>query len=65
MHAYSDRLVELHFLRCELIGEPAPQLGQQMQWAARAELSQLPFPPADVELIRILTRRTEVLRYDS
>ena len=55
VHAYSDRSVELHFLRCKLIGEPAPQLGQQMQWAARADLSQLSFPPADLELIRLLT----------
>lgn len=55
VHAYSDRLIELHFLRGELIGEPAPQLGQQMRWAARGELIQLPFPPADEALIRILT----------
>ena len=55
VHAYSDRAVELHFLRCELIGEPVPQMGQQMQWAARADLSRLPFPPADAELIRTLT----------
>jgi mutator protein MutT len=57
VHAYSDRLVELHFLRCELVGEPVPQMGQQMQWAARADLSQLPFPAADAELIRLLTRQ--------
>jgi mutator protein MutT len=54
VHAYAERPVELHFLRCELIGEPAPQLGQQMQWAARADLSRLTFPPADVELIELL-----------
>ena len=54
VHAYSGRSVELHFLRCELFGEPAPQLGQQMRWAARADLSQLTFPPADVELIQKL-----------
>jgi mutator protein MutT len=54
VHDYSERSVELHFLRCELIGEPAPLLGQQMQWAARAELRQLAFPPADVKLIELL-----------
>ena len=54
VHAYSERSVELHFLRCELIGEPAPQLGQQIRWAARADLSQLTFPSADVELIQKL-----------
>ena len=57
VHAYPDRSVELHFLRCELTGEPAPQQGQQMQWVARADLVRLPFPPADVELIRLLTRQ--------
>jgi mutator protein MutT len=37
--------------------EPTPQQGQEMQWAARADLSHLPFPPADVELILELTRQ--------
>ena len=54
VHAYLERPVELHFLRCELIGEPAPQLGQQMRWATPADLSQLRFPPADVALIELL-----------
>ncbi len=54
-HTYPDRSVELHFLKCELLGEPAPQMGQQMSWAGREELERLAFPPADAELIRILT----------
>ena len=49
-----ERLVELHFLRCELLGAPAPQLGQEMRWVARDELGALRFPPADAELIRLL-----------
>jgi 8-oxo-dGTP diphosphatase len=53
-HAYPDRLVELHFLRCEVGGAPAPQLGQEMRWVAREELASLAFPPADAELIRLL-----------
>jgi mutator protein MutT len=53
-HAYSERRVELHFLRCDLLGDPSPQLGQQMQWVPRRELARLDFPPADAELIRIL-----------
>jgi 8-oxo-dGTP diphosphatase len=53
-HAYPDRRVELHFLRCELEGEPRPQLGQQMRWVPREELAALEFPPADAELIRLL-----------
>jgi 8-oxo-dGTP diphosphatase len=54
-HAYPDRQVELHFLRCEVGGMPAPQLGQEMRWVAREELASLSFPPADTELIRMLS----------
>ena len=54
-HEYPDRAVELHFFRCELRGDPVPQLGQEMRWASRAELRQLEFPPADTELIRQLS----------
>jgi 8-oxo-dGTP diphosphatase len=53
-HAYPDRRVELHFLRCELVGAPVPQQGQEMRWVPRGELPLLPFPPADAELIRLL-----------
>jgi 8-oxo-dGTP diphosphatase len=53
-HAYPDRLVELHFFRCDLGGVPAPQLGQEMRWVARGDLATLAFPPADAELIRLL-----------
>jgi 8-oxo-dGTP diphosphatase len=56
-HAYPDRLVELHFLRCELRGTPVPQQGQELRWVAREELAALDFPPADAELIRMLTAR--------
>ena len=56
--AYPDRHVELHFLRCELEGEPRPQLGQEMRWVPREDLATLEFPPADAELIRLLTRKT-------
>ena len=58
LHEYADRSVELHFLKCELLGKPRPQLGQAMSWVARDELASLPFPPADLELIRLLTGRT-------
>jgi mutator protein MutT len=54
-HAYPERSVELHFMRCEIAGEPAPQLGQEMRWVDRRELAALEFPPADKELIEILT----------
>ena len=54
-HTYTERRVELHFLRCEMRGEPAPQQGQAMRWVPRHELAALRFPPADEELIRQLT----------
>jgi len=56
-HTYPDRRVELHFLRCELNGEPRPQVGQEMRWVSREELATLEFPPADAELIRLLLVR--------
>jgi mutator protein MutT len=55
-HDYPDRRVELHFLACRLLGAPAPLLGQEMQWVARAELRTLRFPPADDELIATLVK---------
>ena len=56
-HAYPDCAVELHFLRCELLGDPRPQVGQEMRWVARSELGALRFPPADGELIRRLSEQ--------
>ncbi len=53
-HSYPERRVELHFIRCDLVGEPRPLVGQEMRWVPRAELASLEFPPADAELIRIL-----------
>lgn len=54
-HEYADRHVELHFLRCTVSGTPSPQLGQDMRWVRREDLVTLQFPPADEELIRLLT----------
>jgi hypothetical protein len=54
-HDYPERRIELHFIRCGLLGEPAPQLGQEMRWTPREELTALEFPAADAELIRLLT----------
>jgi mutator protein MutT len=55
-HAYIDRTVTLYFYRCGLIGNPRPVLGQEMRWVDRDVLRTLGFPPADEELIRILTQ---------
>jgi len=54
-HEYPDRAVALYFYRCTLRGAPRPLLGQEMRWVARGELSSLGFPPADEELITLLT----------
>jgi 8-oxo-dGTP diphosphatase len=56
-HAYPERTVELHFFACELNDEPSPVLGQEMRWVAKADLPLLDFPPADTELIQMLTTR--------
>ena len=53
-HTYPERSVTLYFYRCDLLGLPRPMLGQQMEWVPRTQLSSLPFPPADDELIRML-----------
>jgi 8-oxo-dGTP diphosphatase len=56
VHDYPDRRVELHFLACELLGDPAPQLGQELAWVSRGDLDPSAFPPADAELITWLSR---------
>lgn len=54
-HEYPDRTIALYFYRCSLKGEPRPLLGQEMRWVPRRDLASLPFPPADAELITLLT----------
>ena len=54
-HDYPDRHVELHFFECESPDVPSAILGQEMRWVGRDELAQLEFPPADAELIRMLS----------
>jgi mutator protein MutT len=54
-HSYPDRRVTLYFYHCRLAGSPRPLLGQEMRWVPRAELTGLGFPPADEELIALLT----------
>jgi 8-oxo-dGTP diphosphatase len=57
-HEYPDRVIELRFFECDLLGEPRAMLGQEMRWVARQDLASLPFPPADAELLAVLTRTT-------
>lgn len=54
-HAYPERIVDLHFYRGTLTGEPEPALGQELRWISRGEFASLEFPPADAELIAALT----------
>ena len=49
------RVVELRFFRCTLLTDPRPALGQEMRWVRRDELTILQLPPADDELVRMLT----------
>ena len=55
-HAYPEKTVELFFYRCDFTGEPRPMMGQQMRWVPREELTRLPFPEADRQLIAMLAR---------
>jgi mutator protein MutT len=54
-HAYPERTVTLYFYRCGLAGTPSPLLNQEMRWVPREELRDLGLPPADSDLIRLLT----------
>ena len=56
-HDYPDRRVEIHFLKCQVQGSPAPQQGQDLRWVPRHELTTLEFPPADAELVHRLAQR--------
>ena len=56
-HAYPEKTVEVHFIACDMTGEPSPQQGQEMRWVERAALDTLEFPAADAELISLLRRR--------
>ena len=53
-HAYPERTVTIHFFAVTLLGEPVPQIGQEMRWVRREELATLKLPPADDELVALL-----------
>jgi len=56
VHDYPDRSIELRFFRCTLNTEPRPVMGQEMRWVTHADLASVSLPPADDELVRMLTR---------
>jgi 8-oxo-dGTP diphosphatase len=53
---YPEEKVRIKFFRCVIEGEPRPLEGQEMAWAAPAELSRYEFPPADSVLLDRLRR---------
>ena len=53
---YPDMHVRIEFFRCAIEGEPRPLEGQEMAWAAPAELGRYEFPPADAVLLERLRR---------
>ena len=53
-HDYGDRVIELHFFRCRLAGDPEPLIGQEIRWVPAGQLRTLEFPPADEALIDLL-----------
>jgi mutator protein MutT len=55
VHDYPGRSVELRFFRCVLKSEPKPTMGQEMRWVALRDLPSVQLPPADDELVRLLT----------
>lgn len=57
VHEYDDRIIELHFYGCALIGTPRPALGQRLEWVSVSQLRELNFPPADAQLIEHLSSR--------
>jgi 8-oxo-dGTP diphosphatase len=52
-HEYPERRVELHFFNCELVGDPLPQMHQEMEWVPRDALASRKLPPADDELVAL------------
>ena len=55
VHDYPGRSIELRFFRCTLTSEPRPTMGQEMRWVPLADLPAVQLPPADNELVRMLT----------
>ncbi|MDA5543093.1 MULTISPECIES: 8-oxo-dGTP diphosphatase MutT [Yersinia] len=55
-HTFTDRIVTLHFYMVEMWdGEPFGREGQPMRWVKQSELLAEEFPPANVDIIELLT----------
>ncbi|MFO7694023.1 MAG: (deoxy)nucleoside triphosphate pyrophosphohydrolase [Vicinamibacterales bacterium] len=55
VHDYPERSIELRFFRCALESAPTPVMGQEMRWVTLRDLQSVQLPPADDELVRLLT----------
>jgi len=56
-HDYPDKVVELHFFRCEIEqGQATPVDSEEIRWVRPDELAFFKFPPADEAIIRALER---------
>jgi 8-oxo-dGTP diphosphatase len=56
-HDYPERAVRLCFFECELLdGHPQPLHCQACRWVRVSELKAYSFPPADDELVRMLSK---------
>jgi mutator protein MutT len=64
VHEYPEGTIELHFFRCELRTKPRPTLGQGMRWVALHDLPAVRLPPADDELVRMLTGGVDLSSQD-
>jgi 8-oxo-dGTP diphosphatase len=53
---FPDKRVSIVFFRCRIEGQPRPLEGQEMIWAAPADLECYEFPAADAMLIERLSR---------
>lgn len=55
-YRYPRKRVRLDFHRCRILkGEPRGAEGQRIRWVPRASLSRLAFPPADRQVLALLT----------
>ncbi|HMP03314.1 MAG TPA: (deoxy)nucleoside triphosphate pyrophosphohydrolase [Gemmatales bacterium] len=59
-HDYAHGRLQLHFIRCELVGTGSPR--PPFRWASWSELARLPFPAANAEVIQALLVEQERLQ---
>lgn len=53
-HEYPEKLVGLHFILCESVGEPTPMEGQQCSWFELGDAVKLDLADADRKALELL-----------